>query len=762
MRNLFPALGALLALGILMAAPFAGLAEAQPTVVGASPDESTLTTQIQPSDMWTLIKSSKGPSAYSYMEAITAPSADQVIPGGDPTIIRYTIGDEDYKLRISRTIIRIPIVALPNDASQIVLDHYMLDRYYGQGYSDFPSQRALVIQRPVDASSVAGDVNALFYNDALWTGTLARTNFDSMGGYHQWTHTTFSAEGLAYIEQQKAAGAEYITLMVRVDMDVEHYTPIQAKNHLTIDLGDSAPTLHATGIWYSEYYNVNMLAGDPFALQLTAPVPCTYAVTSGSLATVGLSLHSDTVSGTAATGKQTVIVTATSIEGPTQYWHYVLTFRVYSILTLTGSIPPSSWAGQPYSATLTTSDVNPDAAGEVSLALNAPAISAGYTLTRNSETSWTLARSAVANVPGTVPITVTATTAAGGISQSKFMTMTVAVSSNVAITSVPTGHQGAGTAVWLVEGDDTWTYKPTVVPGTAVVTVTGLSGGMTWSNGILSVPCTVPMPETTVTITATSSIGGSPETATQILKIRVFEYQDPATVPSVSQILTVIDGRTVTASVTAENYSTIVWEMGDGTTYEDVTEVSHTYVSSVGYTIRVTVTDDMGKSASAVANVPGSEPGPSPGTEEPPLITSTPPTEAVEGELYSYLLTADKAVSWTYVSGPDWLTLVGNNLSGVPPSAGVATISISAAADGLTVHQNWTVTVTAAAPIGGDDDDNITAGIADFADKYAWLIVGAAGVVGLVAYAVAVRHPVVLIVGIGLLVVAALLKFGGI
>jgi photosystem II stability/assembly factor-like uncharacterized protein len=44
--------------------------------------------------------------------------------------------------------------------------------------------------------------------------------------------------------------------------------------------------------------------------------------------------------------------------------------------------------------------------------------------------------------------------------------------------------------------------------------------------------------------------------------------------------------------------------------------------------------------------------------------------------------------------------------------------------------------------------------------QYAWLIVGAAGVVGLVVYAVALRHPLVLIVGIGLLLIAALLKTG--
>lgn len=65
--------------------------------------------------------------------------------------------------------------------------------------------------------------------------------------------------------------------------------------------------------------------------------------------------------------------------------------------------------------------------------------------------------------------------------------------------------------------------------------------------------------------------------------------------PSVSNIISTVDGRTITASVVADNYSTIVWDMGDGTIYEGVTSVRHTYADDGDYTIRVTVSDLAGR-----------------------------------------------------------------------------------------------------------------------------------------------------------------------
>ena len=429
----------------------------------------------------------------------------------------------------------------------------------------------------------------------------------------------------------------------------------------------------------SSQFTINMLAGDTFSYTATTNVPSTFSISSGTLSKVGLSLSGATISGTAALGKETVTLKATSNDGgPVRYAYQVITFNVYRMLTLTGSVPAASWAGVAYSTSLTVADVDPDATGEVSLSLNSEAKTAGYTLTKVSETSWKLERTAAKNVAGSVLVEVTASCNAGGIAQSRKISTTIATYDDVAITSTPSGHRGSGTTVWLVEGDPTYTYTVTGTPDDVTFSATGLVGGMTFSDGKLTVPTVAPIPETTVTITAKSSAGGETKTATQVLKVKVWDKNAFASAPSVSNIVTTIDGRTVTASVIADNYTRIVWDMGDGTIYEGVTSVQHTYAGPGNYVIRVTVTNDKGEEASSVT-----------------------------------------AVSFGMID----------------PGA-----------------QN---------PKDDDDKDSSTiGGISDFAKKYAWLIVAAVGTIALAAYAIGVRHPVVLIVGIALVVIAALLHLG--
>ena len=432
----------------------------------------------------------------------------------------------------------------------------------------------------------------------------------------------------------------------------------------------------------SQAFTINMLAGDTFSYQASTSVPSTYSISAGTLSTVGLTHSAGKISGTAALGKVTVTLMATSNDGgPTRFAYQDITFNVFRMLTLSGTVPAASWAGAAYSTSLTVTDVDPDATGEVSLSLNSEATTAGYTLSKVSETSWKLERTAAKNVAGSVLVKVTATSSAGGISQSRTISTTVATYTDVGITSTPGGHKGSGTTVWLVEGDDTYTYTVTGTPDGVTFSATGLTGGMTFASGKLTVPTSAPIAETTVTITAKSSAGGSEHTATQVLKVKVWDKLVYTSEPSVSNIQTTIDGRTITASVVADNYTSIVWDMGDGTTYEGVTSVQHTYEGSGNYVIRVTVANDKGEEASSVTAV--SLGTVDPGAKDP-----------------------------------------GNNDN------------------------------------DADHKDNITAGLGDFAKQYGWLIAGAVGVVGLVIYAVAVRHPGVLAISIILLAVAALLRYG--
>ena len=64
-------------------------------------------------------------------------------------------------------------------------------------------------------------------------------------------------------------------------------------------------------------------------------------------------------------------------------------------------------------------------------------------------------------------------------------------------------------------------------------------------------------------------------------------------------------------------------------------------------------------------------------------------------------------------------------------------------------------------PNGTDDKkDNTTAGIGEFFEQYGALALGIAGAIAVAVFAIGVRHPVVLLIGIALVVIAALLHLG--
>lgn len=147
-----------------------------------------------------------------------------------------------------------------------------------------------------------------------------------------------------------------------------------------------------------------------------------------------------------------------------------------------------------------------------------------------------------------------------------------------------------------------------------------------------------------------------------------------------------------------------------------------------------------------------------------PSFTTTPKTTATVNGTYQYAITVNETAAVALVDSPEWLTLKNGVLTGVPTEIGTYYVSLKAVstAGTLATYQSWTITVVAddgTTDPGDDDKDNITAGITDFAKNYAWLIVAGVGAIVLVAYAVA-RHPVVLIVGIGLLALAALIRYG--
>ncbi|MEA3353938.1 MAG: LamG-like jellyroll fold domain-containing protein, partial [Campylobacterota bacterium] len=82
-----------------------------------------------------------------------------------------------------------------------------------------------------------------------------------------------------------------------------------------------------------------------------------------------------------------------------------------------------------------------------------------------------------------------------------------------------------------------------------------------------------------------------------------------------------------------------------------------------------------------------------------PVVTSTPVTEAIEDDLYSYTLTAtddnNDTLIWSSVSIPSWLILSGSTLSGTPTASDVGEHNVSLrVTDGtFNVDHNFTVVV---------------------------------------------------------------------
>ncbi|SHG54434.1 Putative Ig domain-containing protein [Fodinibius roseus] len=87
------------------------------------------------------------------------------------------------------------------------------------------------------------------------------------------------------------------------------------------------------------------------------------------------------------------------------------------------------------------------------------------------------------------------------------------------------------------------------------------------------------------------------------------------------------------------------------------------------------------------------------GTDRGPSIKSSPPTSAVEGKEYSYVIEASDPdgdeVSYTLVEGTSWLTLDGNHLHGTPGKSaqGDHSIKVRATAGGKNDTQSYTLTV---------------------------------------------------------------------
>lgn len=177
-------------------------------------EAATAEIPIAANGIWTFISEST-----NYATVHDATSADSFEQGGINEFVHHSKKTSyPYSYIIYRTVIRIPTASIPDRLTSMALS------VYGNGHAASFGADYLVVQRPVVPAAVSGAVDASFYNQALWTGNLGSAAFTALSpsGYHS---LALNADGLAYIEQQKAAGAEHITLILRSQRDIDRTTP---------------------------------------------------------------------------------------------------------------------------------------------------------------------------------------------------------------------------------------------------------------------------------------------------------------------------------------------------------------------------------------------------------------------------------------------------------------------------------------------------------------------------------------------------------
>ena len=81
------------------------------------------------------------------------------------------------------------------------------------------------------------------------------------------------------------------------------------------------------------------------------------------------------------------------------------------------------------------------------------------------------------------------------------------------------------------------------------------------------------------------------------------------TIPTASNVTVTVDGRTITATVVADNYEYLLWDMGDGSepvkTYTN--SIAYTYSSDGDYTVKVTAYNSKGQSETISQDISVSE-----------------------------------------------------------------------------------------------------------------------------------------------------------
>jgi hypothetical protein len=526
----------------------------------------------------------------------------------------------------------------------------------------------------VTVSAPSTGTSFYFNGQGTFTATVSVTNGASTAVTWSATGGTITSAGL--YTAPATAGTYTITATSQADPTKSGTATVTVAKGPNPTITSAAPPTTAVG---GSLYTFTFTATDPantaitFALT-TAPTGVT--ITGGTLS------WTPTAAQTGVANNFTLTVTTLAGGSTTYSWTVTPTPHVLSV-TIT---PPVGGTQADFSGTLQFSAVaNLYGTGNTGVTWSVQEGAAGGTITSGGlytapRTAGTYHVVATAQLDGTTKASATVTVVAGP---------------NPTITSAAPPTTVVGGSLY------TFTFTATDPANTAITfTLTTAPTGATLTGATLNWTPTAAQTgvANNFTLTVTTYAGGS---TTYSWTVTPTAYVQSVTISPATGAQTYLNGTvqfTGSATLFGTGNTAVTWTVQEGAAGGSITSAGlYTAPGSIGtyHVVATAQLDGTTKASAAVAVVVGPS----------PTITTTAPTSATGGSLYTYTIAAtdpaNSAITYTLTTAPSGATLTGATLKWTPTAAQTNmannfTITVTTFAGG-TATQSWTVTPAAPA-----------------------------------------------------------------
>ncbi|BDV43726.1 sulfurtransferase [Geotalea uraniireducens] len=419
-----------------------------------------------------------------------------------------------------------------------------------------------------------------------------------------------------------------------------------------------------------------------------------YSLVSGPS---GMALNGATVEWTPSysqAGSYPVTVRATDSRGAATDQSYTLV--VTDVNRAPSVTAPANQAGAE-GATVSLAIQGSDPDGDT-VSYSASGLPEGLSINATSGViSGTIGYNAAAASPYTVTITVSDPSGAKGTASFSWSVSNVNRAPSVTAPANQAGAEGATVSLAIQGSDpdgDTVSYSASGLPeGLSINATSGVISGTIGYNAAAASPYTV-----TITVSDPSGAKGTASFSWSVSNVN----RAPSVTAPANQAGA--EGATVSLAIQGSDPD------GDTVSYSasglpeglSINATSGVISGTIGYnaaaaspyTVTITVSDPSGAKGTASFSWSVSN------TNRAPVFTSTPPSSATEGKVYSYAPAASDAdgdpLSYALVSGPSGMTMNGGVLSWTPTAAqaGTAAVTVSVGDGTAVTEQSFTISVS--------------------------------------------------------------------